>query len=148
MLTNPFEEAQARFAELTKVMEEADKIRPEWIELQDWLTKSRKLFPKYFETVNGNNHHEETVEEKNAFAEPADTGKRHRNPTSKMAIEVFKAHGPQPIGQLLIHLCEAGWRGSGDADRDARAVYNALSLHPELFRNMGGGVWNLQRGRP
>jgi hypothetical protein len=150
MLSNPIEEAKSRFSELTKVMDEADKIRPEWLELKDFLAKAQKLFPKYFEVSNGNGngHHEETPVAPKGPQTLFDTEKRRRNPTSKMATEIFKAQGPQSIAKLLNFLYQAGWQGSNDTDRDARAVYNALSLHPEMFRNLGGGAWDIRRTTP
>jgi hypothetical protein len=153
MKTNPIELAQAKFADLTKIIEEADRVRPQWIELQDFLQKAKKLFPEYFDAESETStpviSDPDTNISRPVPTIPAtgtlfDTERRRRNPTSRMATKIFKERGPLDTAVLLSYLYQDGWKGSNDTDRDLRAVYNALSLHPELFTNLGKGTWALR----
>jgi hypothetical protein len=136
------QKARERFAELTKIIEAAQAVGQEWSELNSFLNQVETV-RKRLEPQTGKDSEPERLPEPRV-ARPArpPLQKDGVNMTADLAEFVLAVHGPKMhLEDVLKHMLEEGWVGTGDHARDLKNLYNNLWAKKERFRNVGKNIW-------
>lgn len=151
------QKARERYAELARIMETAQAAAPEFQELRVFLEMADTVKKRFTpETNRGAAAEEGAGTDSSAFSSRAQKAapiprpplKRDGvNMTSDLADYVLRVHGPRlHLNDILAHMIEEGWKGSGDHKKDWKNLFNNLNGKKKRFRNVGQNTWERVEG--
>jgi hypothetical protein len=149
------ERARLRFQELRDIMARAEAVKAEYYQLDGFLRQAYQLFPDAFPeppVLIGGEPQPASVGlagTPNA-ASDGEIGKTMNSPrrpellkTKDFAAWVLKVYGRQHIRDVLKRMRDEGWIGNPNYKRAAKTLFNTMSSHKNVFRNVGNNQWEL-----
>ncbi len=133
------------YAALSRIIEEAERIRPRWSRLREFLDMAQSL-----------SQPEATAGEESAAPSAVTAISSHPTGSLKdlsIADAAELALKDQPEGmhlrKLTTRMQQLGWNGSGNQNTDMESIRKSLrrKRKPERFRNLGGNVWTLSSSK-
>jgi hypothetical protein len=131
------EKARNRHKELSKIIEAAETVRPEWKQLQEFLAMAERLFPIEIGNVGQSSQAKEGRPElrQGVNGSPGTIADR--------AERILRGRGTLSLKDLFSAMRAAGWEATGVERNDLNNLRNTLASKKDRFENTGMNNWRL-----
>ena len=131
------EKARTRHRELSRILEAAEAVRPEWKQLQEFLAMAERLFPKEL----GGGSPSAPAKEPQPEIHQGVNG--NAGTIADRAERILRGRERLPLKDLFEEMRVAGWQATGIERNDLNNLRNTLASKKDRFENIGRNTWRL-----